>query len=528
MRRAPDRLSGGDFDVVVVGGGIHGACVARDAALRGMSVALVEQGDFCSATSHNSLKTIHGGIRYLQHLNVRRAALSIREQQILRRTMGDLVAPLRFLMPAYGWAMRGPLATGAGVAIFEALTLAVSLRDGQRPLPPQGRLMGPGRCRGLAPGVDPDGLTGGAIWADAQVALADKAVLAILRDAADHGAEVANYMRAEALLTTDGAATGITVCDQISGTRFDISARQVVNAAGPWLSDWLAGAAPRALRTRIKLVRSMNLVVDRPAPELAIAARSTLKSDSKVDSANRMFFMVPWLGKTVIGTTHYTHEGDTVSVTPDAKEIAGFVAEFNAAYPVLGLTPEDVLYCYIGLTPGDDSTDATGAVLHESRVIDHDDLPGLVSIIGIKWTTARLVAEETVDMLARRHGAAGPCQTRHRALPDFASLAHDIAGLDDAGLRGFAATHIAHSQACHLSDVLLRRTNDLVLARLSPERFLGIADAMADHLGWSAEKREAEQTSVLDRLAPSPYQHRLRAACAGRGGIAPESAAGSE
>ncbi|QBR38560.1 hypothetical protein ETW23_21900 (plasmid) [Leisingera sp. NJS201] len=127
--------------------------MARDAALRGLSTALIEQADFCSATSHNSLKTIHGGIRYLQHLNFRRAIDSIREQQIFLRTAPHLVQPLNFLMPAYGYGMRGPLALGAGIGLFELLNALVSLRDGNRPGWPKGRLMRAAACRALAPAL---------------------------------------------------------------------------------------------------------------------------------------------------------------------------------------------------------------------------------------------------------------------------------------------------------------------------------------------------------------------------------------
>jgi len=294
VKRDLSLLATRQFDVVIVGGGIHGACVARDAAMRGMSVALVEQGDFCSATSHNSLKTIHGGIRYLQHLNFKRATESIREHQILRRTMGHLVEPLRFLMPNYGWKMRGPLAMGAGIALFEKLTFWMSLRDGNPIEAPRGRVVSAKRCIEMAPGVDTDGLTGGGIWADAQVGYADKAVLQILEDATGLGAVVANYVQADRVLTADGAVIGVA-CTGEAGP-FEIKATQVVNATGPWATSWLEAAVPSEPKAHVGLVRSMNLVIDRPAPETAIAVKSNLASDSKVDDANRMFFMVPWQG----------------------------------------------------------------------------------------------------------------------------------------------------------------------------------------------------------------------------------------
>ncbi len=514
MQRDLSQFADRTFDVVVVGGGIHGACVARDAALRGMSVALVEQGDFCSATSHNSLKTIHGGIRYLQHLNFKRAIESIREQQILRRTMGHLVEPLRFMMPTYGWAMRGPLAMGAGIAMFEGLTLGVSVRDGNAIEAPKGRVMGPGKCKRLAPGIDTNALTGGSIWADAQVAYADKAVLQILEDAVAHGAVVANYVRAETVKIADGAVQGVTVRDQVDDQVYEIAATQVVNATGPWADEWLAEAAPEARALQVALVRSMNLVVDKPAPETAIAVKSKLESDSKIDSANRMYFMVPWQDKTVIGTTHFTHKGG-LDVTPDAKEVGSFVDDFNAVYPTLDIKARDVLYAYVGLTPGDDSTDADGAKLHESKVVDHENATGLVSIVSIKWTTARLVAERAVDVLASRHDGAGRCRTRTQRLPDYASTPSEAAGLDDAGLRAFVMKHITETQARHLDDIVLRRTNDLVLGRLTAQQLMIIEDAMAAHFSWTYETRNTEVRNTLARLAPSAYRQTLVAAFEG-------------
>lgn len=502
------------FDVVVVGGGIHGACVARDAALRGMSVALIEQGDFCSATSHNSLKTIHGGIRYLQHLNFKRAIESIREQQILRRTMGHLVKPLRFLMPNYGWKMRGPLAMGAGILLFEKLTFAISLCGGNPIETPKGRLVSAKRCKTMAPGLDAKGLTGGGIWADAQVVYADKAVLQILQDAVRAGAVVMNYALAERVLAIDGAVAGVTVLDRTTGLEFEIAAKQAVNATGPWAAGWLEDAVPDEPVQTVGLVRSMNLVVDRPAPEMAIAVKSQLASDSKIDDAKRMFFMVPWQGKTVIGTTHYTYQG-RIDVSQDEDEIEAFVAEFNAAYPTLKITEDDVLYCYIGLTPGDDSTDRDGAKLHESKVIDHAGVKGLVSIISIKWTTARLVAERVVDVLAKRHSEAGRCKTRTAILPDSTTCQHDTANLDNDGLRAFVEMHIAHTQARHLDDIVLRRTNDLVLAKITRSQLRTIVAVMAAHFGWTDKERNEEVRTTLSRLAPSSYRQTLAAAFSG-------------
>lgn len=515
MRRDLSLLQNRRFDVVVVGGGIQGACVARDAALRGLSVALIEQADFCSATSHNSLKTIHGGIRYLQHLNFRRAIESIREQQIFLRTAPHLVQPLNFLMPAYGYGMRGPLALGAGIGLFELLNALVSLRDGNRPGWPKGRVMRAAACQALAPGIDPHGLSGGALWADAQVGFADKAVLQILQQAVDHGACAANRVQAEQLCFSapdSGSVCGLKATDMRTGHRFEIQARAVVNATGPWAADWIKQAGGARLSLKVGLVKSMNLVTSKPALPYALAVKSARASDSRVDRAKRMFFVVPWQGRAVIGTTHFTYRGPSGSLETDPEEIAAFVDEFNTACPAMGLALDDILYCYQGLTPGDGKAAEDGAKLHESKIVDHaatDGISGMFSIVSTKWTTARLTAEQTVDRLLRQWNEHRSCRTRQTPLPDCPDMPHDTCGLSGAQLRGFVAAHIEHTQAFRFSDIVLRRTNDLVLGRMRAEQFALILQTLADHFDWPAEQRREEAQQVLNRLSSSAFKRTL-------------------
>lgn len=515
MRRILPLLQDRLFDVIVVGGGVQGASVARDAALRGLSVALVEQGDFCSATSHNSLKTIHGGIRYLQHLNFKRAIESIREQQILMKTAPHLVQPLPFLMPTYGFGMRGPVAVGIGIGLFEILNGIVSLRDSGSLDWPKGRLMGPSSCKKLAPGIDDVSLTGGAIWADAQVAFADKAVLQFLQQAVDHDACVANYVRAEKLLfdvNNPSSVCGIRAKDMHTGDGLEIRAHSVVNATGPWATNWIERAGHPKLSLKVSLVKSMNLVTTKVAPKHAIAVKSNRASDSRIDKANRLFFIVPWQGKAVIGTTHFTYRPGTSEAPIDPDEIAAFVEEFRSAYPAMGLTPDDILYCYQGLTPGDESSMEDGAKKHESEIVDHalsDGVSGILSIICIKWTTARLVAEQTVDRLLLQRNERRDCLTRRTALPDYPNMPHDTSNFSDEQLRDFVATHVDHTQARRLDDIVLRRTNDLVLGNMSAETFALITKAMAERFFWSAEERQEEVRRVLDRLANLAYRRSL-------------------
>lgn len=509
MKRDLTELGARQFDVVVVGGGVLGASVARDAALRGLSVALVEQSDFSSATSHNSLKTIHGGIRYLQHLNFKRAIESIREQQILLKTAPHLVQPLRFLMPAYGYGARGPLALGIGLALYELLNIFVSLKDGRGFRWPKARVLLAGRYRQMVPGMEQEALSGGAMWMDAQVGLADKAVLQMLQQAVDNGASVANYVTALKPLYRDAdkmSVCGVQAKDMLSGNQLEIDARAVINATGPWAAHWVNAAGTDQLSMQLGLVKSMNLVTNKPALPHAVAVRSSHASDSKVDTANRMFFVVPWMGKAMIGTTHVAHAGEAVNDRVSREDIEAFVEEFDAIYPEMALRTKDVLYAYSGLAPAMQGEEEAAIPLHESEVIDHgiaDGIDGLFSIVSVKWTTARLVAEQTVDQLLRTWREDRPSLTRDMALPDYPTMPHNIAELSDEGLREFVRLHVQETQTHRLSDLVFRRTNDLVLGAMGTQQFEIVVNEMETLLGWSESERNEEISLVLKRLSSS-------------------------
>lgn len=515
MKRDLADLQQRQFDVVVVGGGIHGACIARDAALRGLDVALVEQADFCSATSHNSLKTIHGGIRYLQHLNLKRTIESIREQQILLQTLPHLVKPIRFLMPTYGFGMRGPVAMGIGVGMFEMLNALVSVIDGRRLNAPKGRMMRAQTCERMAPGVNNESLTGGGMWADAQVTFADTAVLQILQQAADSRANVANDVRAERLLFDQDnpeRVIGLHATDRRTGEPLEIKARCVVNATGPWAANWIGESGQSKLSLEVGLVKSMNLVTDREALPHALAVKSKRASDSKVDSAKRMFFVVPWQGKAVIGTTHFTHRDAGSEVAVNRDEMSAFVDEFNDAYPEMALSMDNILYCYQGLTPGDDEAGQDGAKLHESKIVDHSDtdgIRGMFSIVSIKWTTARLVAEKAVDQVLKQWNEPRSCATRKTVVPDYDTIPHRVSGLTDDEVRDFVTTHIENTQAYRLSDVVLRRTNDLALGAMGAKQFVTILRTMSQYFDWSPERRARETEQVLAQVPSLKYRNIL-------------------
>jgi len=518
MKRDIEKLKSEQFDLLIIGGGSHGACAARDAALRGMKVALVDKGDICGATSHNSLKTIHGGIRYLQHLNFKRTLESIKEQKIWLRTAPHLVKPLPFLMPTYGHGMRGPLAMLAGITLFRMLGIGRNraLREDKKI--PAGRLMSASECLKRAPNIKTDKLTGGALWYDAQIEHADRAVMQVSQHAYELGSTICNYVEIDQLLIDQNKIIGAIAIDRLNGSSFTIKAKSVLNAAGPWASEVLSNTPKLAINT--SLVKSMNLVTRLSAPEAAIAVQSKLSSDSVVGSTKRLYFIVPWLGRAVIGTTHFEFNGKADDLSIENQEILSFVDEINLAYPSLKLKADDVLYCYQGLAPAGEEhqqkeTEANSENalrLHESKVIDHSkmhQLEGLVSIFSIKWTTSRLIAKQAVDLIAEKLGNKTSCSTHIEPIVDKLELPYLTAELSDAELESFCEAHIEHSLSAKLDDLLLRRTNDTVLDKLTIDQIKVIARAMQTRLNWNAHQRDQQLESLLRTKLPKQLKHEL-------------------
>jgi glycerol-3-phosphate dehydrogenase len=532
MQRDLDALASRHFDLLVIGGGIYGACIARDAALRGLSVALVEKHDFCSGTSHNSLKIIHSGIRYLQHLDFGRVRESIDERRIWLTIAPHLVRPLKFIIPTQGYLTRGPLALQAAILLHRALGA-----DWNRGLPdelkiPTGRVSGRSTLQQCIPGLPLDGLSGAASWHDGQVVDADRVVIECLQSAVEHGAVVANYVEANSLLRSGGKAHGVSATDRAGHGEIEIKARVTVNAAGPWVQKVLdrslgedAGSAMPAL------AKNMNIVTRKLLPRHGVGIPSKRSADAVIGSESRLFFITPWKDVSAIGTTHFPYDGDPDDYRVTEHEISDFIDEINESYPPARLTPEDVLYVYSGLTPAEPEPrkGEVGRSKH-AELIDHgsrNGCDGLVSVIGVKYTTSRLVAERVVSLVQRKLGTQGSeRQGRERRLPGAqgwkpdrhpdgprpeSSEVRDLLerygcrppdGLGD-GKESFTkafeacARHaVDQEMALNLDDFLLRRNDFAARGRLTTSLVRLAAETMGARLNWTAAETEARQTRM--------------------------------
>lgn len=406
MQRDLNRLAETAHDLLIVGGGIHGACAAWDAALRGLSVALVERDDFGAATSGNSLRIIHGGLRYLARGDLPRMRESIRERSVLLRIAPRLVRPLPVLVPTRGAGTQGRLALGTALCLNDALSLTRNRRLDPAHRLPHGRLLSRRECLRLFPGFEAKDLTGGALWYDAQMDHPERLTLSFVQAAAGRGAAVANYVEVERFLTEAGWVRGVQARDRSTGRGFEVRARLVLITAGPWTGALVELAGGRPVGATPGHAVALNLVIARRLAEVAVGVRSPSgPREDPVCGGNRFLFLTPQGETTLLGTWYAVDQGGDERATVE-RGAEALLHEFNAACPALRLSPDDVvrrqwgrLPLKAGVEPG-----RPQALAERARVVNHresDGRHGLFSVEGTKYTTARRVAERVVDAICR-------------------------------------------------------------------------------------------------------------------------------
>jgi glycerol-3-phosphate dehydrogenase len=479
MQRDLGRLTGREHDLLVIGGGIHGAAAAWDAAQRGLSVALVEAGDFGSGTSWNSLKTIHGGLRHLQRADVGSLRESTRERAALMRIAPDLVRPLPFLLPVYGHGVHGREAMAA--ALFAADLLGAGAGD---TLPathriPRSRMVSRDEVIARAPGVPLEGLTGGLSWSDAQVESSERLLVGFLHAAADAGAALANRVEVTALRREGGGIRGALARDREGGGTVEVRSRMVLNATGPW-SDRLSASAGIS-RTPAPLLRAANLVLRRRLVEgHALGGRGD----------GRYLFLVPWRDRCILGTGY-----EPAGPLDRSRLIESLLVEAARAFPWARIERSDVSLVHAGFVPGEGS--ARG-LLARGRIVDHeaeDGVPGLCSVRSVKYTTARASAQAAIDLVRRRLArAAASCRTATTVLPRARPLEGPLAERARIAARD--------EMALHLTDAVLRRLDLGTMGLPAAADVDTVAGAMASALAWDAARLAREKADLAAAYAP--------------------------
>ncbi len=531
-------MSATRFDVLVMGGGITGAMVAWDAALRGLRVGLIEKGDFGQGTSSATSKLIHGGLQYLKQREFSLVRESLRERRILLTVTPHLVAPLPFLVPAHGWGSR--LTLSAAARVYNALSYDRSRVPYDDQVLPKARILNADQTVERVPNLPTESLSGGLLYHDAQLYDPARHLLECIHSAVRHGAHVANYAEAETFSLSDDAIQSVTVRDHLTDATHTLSARLFVNATGPWADVVLNRIREDAT---VPLRRSKGIhIITRPITRLDQAL--VLPTPD-----GRHVFMVPWREHALIGTTDVPFEGnpDDVAVTED--DLHAFIETINATFPPAQLTRDDVLYFYSGLRAGSDTD--TYHASHKHALYHHadDGITNLFTATSGKYTTARLLAEQLIDRifetLSRPHV---PCTTD--VVPtmggDTGSFPHFLrwvqqhyTALDDDTAYHLARSYgtqitelmasaergpvlmkrpadsrtpdimaqvdyaVEHEMARTLGDVLLRRTGMGTLGEPSLDTIEAVAQRMAGLLNWDTHRFDDEVETMRDHYWPA-------------------------
>jgi glycerol-3-phosphate dehydrogenase len=545
MTRNPSRLTKRPYDVLIIGGGIYGVCIAWDAILRGLSVALVERGDFGHATSANSLRIIHGGLRYLQHGDIRRLRRSTYERTVFMRIAPHLVHPLPILIPTYRHLMRGRAIFSLALLANQLITFDKYAWGTLQQQLPRGGIISRAECLRRLPGVEDRGLTGGVVVYDCQMSSSERLVLAFVRSAARAGADLANYVEVTELLREGDRIGGVKAREVLTGDELVIRAKVVVNASGPW-SDWilhlLNGPVPRR---RLTLSKAFNLLISpQLIREYAVGVYSQRHFKARgiiLNKGTRLLFITPWQNRSLIGTAHLPYAGEPDNFRVTEEEMQALLEEVNKAYPGAGLNLENICHAYAGLLPANAHGTDDVQLAKRYHLYDHtqqDGLDGLISVVGVKLTEARYVAEKAVDLAFSKldrtpppsstastpldGGHIGKLETfvaqevRRRSGELSAEVVQGLIAAygsaygevlqyrdDDADVRqpitemsSLSKAEILHAireeMAVKLADVIFRRTS---LGMAESPGYLdleGCGAIMAQELGWSAAKVQSE------------------------------------
>lgn len=561
MKRNIQALANQDYDLVIVGGGINGAACAWDATLRGLKVALLERKDFGWSTSSNSAKIAHSGSRYLQHLDFKRMRESIRERNLLHERAPHLVNSQPYLLPLYGHGIKGRETTAIYFKAYDLCSLDRQwARDPARRIP-NSRLVSKAEVLKIAPDINAENLTGGAIWYEGQMHNTERLLLSHLQAATERGAQIANCVEVTNFTKSGNTITGVEAKDLISGEVFSIQAKAVINASGPWIFKTLKLTGIPLKKQPVHASKAFSLLTRPFLKEnyaLTFPIRPMYKDRQAVlDKKASLSFAIPWRGYSLIGSLHLSCDENADKVTITEQEIQDYIDMINEGYPAAKLTREDVRHVLWGIVPADNAGSA--APLKHYEIIDHaesDQIERLVSVVGVKFTTARDVAEKTLNLICQKIGKSKACNTakvplwggdieylnefKQRVIQaqserfsrevilhlidtygsqyqrPLAYLAENLEWAEVIPDTLILKVEIIHAirdeMATTLADVVFRRTDLASLEYPGEDKLQICAALMATELGWSESRIQAEIQAVSQAYIVIPNDQKNVAA----------------
>jgi glycerol-3-phosphate dehydrogenase len=399
IKRDFSSLTNKTFDLIVVGGGIIGAGVARDAALRGLNILLLDKEDFAYGTTSRSSRLIHGGLRYLRQLEFGLVRQDMREREVLLKIAPHLVHPLPFLIPIVKPLDRFVMAMGT--LLYDILSFDKSL--------PSRRYFSRNETLKLEPHLELEGLRGSYLYYDCQAPFTERLCLENVLSAAENGAIVLNHAKVIGILKDGNTVNGVQVEDVLSGKAYKVASHMVVNATGHWM-DALCGMVHSQPKHMVRRTKGIHLLT----PKIS---NNALVLFSKSD--NRLWFVIPWQNYSLIGTTDTDYANDLDTIYAEKDDVSYLMAEVNRLFPALKV--EDIFYTYAGLRAlADTRSERPSNVSRSHKLLDHeriDGIKGFASVLGGKITSYRAIAKEVVDLVCQRLNVQTPCRTASIPLP---------------------------------------------------------------------------------------------------------------
>ncbi len=529
-----EALENTQFDLVIIGGGIIGAGIARDATMRGLRVALFEKYDYASGTSSRSTRLIHGGLRYLEMFDFGLVRMDLKEREQLLHIAPHLVRPLAFLVPMYRRSLFYRTKLRIGMWLYDWLSFDKSL--------PNHKFFSKEETLRREPGLKADGLQGASLYYDGQVALAERLTLENILAARQKGAQCFNYVNVEELLRKNGKVTGVKIRDELSGESREVQSRLVINASGAWLDgveQKLTGQASRKVR------RTKGIHFAAPA-----AVNNAVVLFAEED--DRLFFVIPWLGYAWVGTTDTDFESELESVRADRDDVEYLLESVRKVFPKADW--DTIYYTNAGVRAlvrqNRKGNVDESAVSRKHALVDHatqGDAPGLVSVVGGKITAYRGIAEEAVDLAAKKLGLTAESTTGKEVLPGgatgkledymarfqvqaaklgiseiqatnlvnlYGSRAEQVLALVKADPSLAAPIHPAYpdlraelpfaveQEQCHtLRDFMMRRTALYFSPDQGRQAAALVSTELATRLGWSDTRQQQEEAAYAQELA---------------------------
>ena len=510
MKRQLEQLSDNEYDMLIIGGGIFGLIIAWDGALRGLSVALIDKGDFGAATSSNSLRIIHGGFRYLQSLDLINARRFLVEQRVFMKLAPHLVKPMPVLIPIYGHNVLKTVSFKAALRIYDLLGATIKGFSDINYKEVDSRFVSRDECIEMVPNLKEDGLNGAILFNDCQLSNSERFAIEIAHSAFEAGAHLANYVEALSLIIKDKKVKGAAVRDNLTGDKFEIRAKITVNSSGPWLNHLLSGIDNNSTINGLGNSKAFNILINRDLTNgYALGLNTQIKNPDiakLLSKSSRYLFITPWDGKSLIGTEHLPSDLEPDNFKVTREEISSFLEDINSSYPASSIQTEDVEYVYGGFIPTSSDSHGSYKIGIKDQIHDHEreqGLGGLLSVSGNKYTEARIVAEESVDLIMNKIGKTFRPSMTESATLDFGNFTK----FQDSFNPGNNKDNLVSSQIVYaIKEEMAQKLTDVIFRRMDinfdnvKSNLKQYSTIMAKELNWDDSRIKVEEDEVVSKF----------------------------